>query len=145
MTHKLVKNIIFIIPFVFFLGILSAETSVDINKNIKEIVKKVVSSQLKAFKEENIEEAFSFAAPNIKKQFLNPENFGLMVRNGYPVIWSPKSYQFVKFSTNGKRSIQRVIFKSDTDALLTYDYLLENFSGVWRISGVMQVSKEDNI
>ena len=129
MTLNQIKNIIFIIPFVFFFSFLNAATTVENSKNIEEIVKGIISSQLQAFKEENVEEAYSFAAPSIKKQFSNPGNFGLMVRKGYPVIWKPKSYQFVKFSTNGKRSIQRVLFKSDTDALLTYDYLLENFNG----------------
>ena len=68
-----------------------------------------------------------------------------MVKNGYPVIWSPKNYQFVKFSSNGTRSIQRVLFRSSTDALVTYDYLLEKFKNEWRIAGVIQVSTEGNI
>ena len=113
--------------------------------NAEKIVKKVISSQLMAFKEKNVEKAYSFAAPNIKRQFFNTKNFGLMVKNGYPVIWSPKNYQFVKFSSNGKRSIQRVLFRSATDALVTYDYLLEKFKNEWRIAGVIQVSTEGNI
>ena len=45
--------------------------------NAEKIVKKVISSQLMAFKEKNVEKAYSFAAPNIKRQFFNAENFGL--------------------------------------------------------------------
>ena len=139
------KSIIFVIPFIFFFGVLNEATLASDNKDTEEIVKKVISSQLMAFKEKNIKRAYSFAAPNIKRQFSNSENFGLMVRNGYPVIWRPKSYKFVKFSTNGKRSVQRVLFISTTGALLTYDYLLERFSSEWMIAGVIQVNTEGNI
>ena len=145
MNLKNSKSIIFIIPFVFFFGFVNAGTPVSENKNEEEIVKSVISSQIAAFMEKNIEKAYSFAAPNIKRQFSNAENFGLMVRNGYPVIWKPKSYQFVEFSTNGKRSIQRVLFRSASDSLLTYDYLLEKINSEWRIAGVIQVNTKDNI
>ena len=145
MILKNLKSTLFTLPFVFFFGFLNAVASEQTDKNVEEIVKRVISSQLMAFKERNVEKAYSFAAPNIKKQFFNAKNFGLMVKNGYPVIWRPKNYQFVKFSSNGTRSIQRVLFKSTTDALLTYDYLLEKFSNEWRIAGVIQVNTEGNI
>jgi transposase len=139
------KSILVALTVVFsfsFMNTIASERSYD---NAEKIVKKVISSQLMAFKEKNVEKAYSFAAPNIKKQFFNAKNFGLMVKNGYPVIWSPKNYQFVKFSSNGTRSIQRVLFRSSTDALVTYDYLLEKFKNEWRIAGVIQVSTEGNI
>ena len=139
------KSILVALTVVFsfsFMNTIASERSYD---NAEKIVKKVISSQLMAFKEKNVEKAYSFAAPNIKRQFFNAKNFGLMVKNGYPVIWSPKNYQFVKFSSNGTRSIQRVLFRSSTDALVTYDYLLEKFKNEWRIAGVIQVSTEGNI
>ena len=145
MILKNLKSTLITLPFVFFFGFLNAVASEHNEKNVEEIVKKVISSQLRAFKEKNVEKAYSFAAPNIKKQFFNAKNFGLMVKNGYPVIWRPKNYQFVKFSSNGTRSIQRVLFRSTNDALLTYDYLLEKFSNEWRIAGVIQVNTEGNI
>ena len=145
MNLKNLKSILYTLPFVFFFGCLTAIASEQTDKNVEEIVKKVITSQLMAFKERDVEKAFAFAAPNIKRQFLNAENFGLMVKNGYPVIWRPKNYQFVKFSSNGTRSIQRVLFRSTTDALLTFDYLLEKFSNEWRIAGVIQVNTEGDI
>ena len=145
MNLRNLKSILFILPFVFCFGFLNTVASEKKDNNTEEIVKEIISSQLMAFKEKNIEKAYSFAAPNIKSQFLNAENFGLMVKNGYPVIWRPKNYRFVKFSSNGTRSIQRVLFRSYTDAILTYDYLLEKFSNEWRISGVIQVNTEGDI
>lgn len=139
------KSIIFIFPFVIIYGFLNAATPISDNNNVENTVKRIISSQILAFKQNNLEEAYSFAAPNIKRQFSDADKFGMMVKNGYPVIWEPKSYRFVKFSTNGKRSIQRVIFKSANDALVTYDYLLEKFNSEWTIAGVMLVNTDGNI
>ena len=145
MNLKNLKSILVALTVVFSFGFMNTIASERSYDNTEKIVKKVISSQLMAFKEKNVEKAYSFAAPNIKRQFFNAKNFGLMVKNGYPVIWSPKNYQFVKFSSNGTRSIQRVLFRSSTDALVTYDYLLEKFKNEWRIAGVIQVSTEGNI
>ena len=71
MILKNLKNTLFTLPFVFFFGFLSAIASEQTDKNVEEIVKKVISSQLMAFKERNVEKAYSFAAPNIKRQFFN--------------------------------------------------------------------------
>ena len=48
-----------------------------------EMVRNTISSQIEAFKENNIEKAYTFAAPNIQAQFSTPEVFGSMVQNGY--------------------------------------------------------------
>ncbi len=40
-----------------------------------EMVRNTISLQIKAFKENNIEKAYTFAAPNIQAQFSNPEVF----------------------------------------------------------------------
>ena len=59
-----------------------------------EMVRNTISSQIEAFKKNNIEKAYTFAAPNIQAQVSNPEVFGLMVKNVYPIIWRPKSFKF---------------------------------------------------
>ena len=145
MKASILKSIIFVLT-LFFSSSASNASIIKSEKNsTEEIVKHVITSQLAAFREKDIEKAYSFASPNIKKQFSDPRTFELMVRNGYPVIWKAKSYKFIKFSTKGKRSIQRVLFRSYKDALLTYDYLLEKFSVGWRISGVIPVKTEGSI
>ena len=40
-----------------------------------EMVRNTISSQIEAFKENNIEKAYTFAAPNIQAQFLKPRSF----------------------------------------------------------------------
>ena len=105
-----------------------------------EMVRNTISSQIEAFKENNIEKAFTFAAPNIQAQFSNPEVFGLMVKNGYPIIWRPKSFKFTKFQDLGNKSIQRVLFQSYNGSLETYDYILEKHDDLWKIAGVLTIN-----
>ncbi|MDC3025398.1 DUF4864 domain-containing protein [bacterium] len=104
------------------------------------MVRNTISSQIEAFKENNIEKAYTFAAPNIQAQFSKPEVFGLMVKNGYPTIWRPKSFKFTKFQNLGNKSIQRVLFQSFDGSLETYDYILEKYGDLWKIAGVLTIN-----
>ena len=63
-----------------------------------------------------------------------------MVRNGYPVIWRPKSFKFTEFKDLGNRCIQRVLFQSYNGSLETYDYILEKNDNVWKIAGVLTIN-----
>ena len=103
-------------------------------------VQDTISSQIDAFKQNDIKKAYTFAAPNIQAQFPSPEVFGLMVRNGYPVIWRPKNFKFTKFKDLGNRCIQRVLFQSYNDSLESYDYILEKNDNVWKIAGVLTIN-----
>ena len=105
-----------------------------------EMVRNTISSQIEAFKENNIEKAYRFAAPNIQAQFPTQEVFGMMVRNGYPVIWRQKSFKFTKFQDLGNKSIQRVLFQSYDGRLETYDYILEKYDDLWKIAGVLTIN-----
>jgi len=105
-----------------------------------EMVRNTISLQIEAFKENNIEKAYTFAAPNIQGQFPNPEVFGLMVRNGYPIIWRPRSFKFTKFQDLGNKFIQRILFQSYDGRLETYDYILEKYDDLWKIAGVLTIN-----
>ena len=93
-----------------FISLFSTLVFADESELVMKEVRNTISSQIEAFKENNIEKAYKFAAPNIQAQFPNSDVFGLMVRNGYPVIWRPKSFKFTKFQDLGNKSIQRVLF-----------------------------------
>ena len=119
-----------------FISLLSTLVFADESK----MVRYTISSQIEAFKENNIEKAYTFAAPNIQAQFSTPEVFGSMVKNGYPIIWRPKSFKFTKFQDHGNRSIQRVLFQSYDGRLETYDYILEKYDNLWKIAGVLTIN-----
>mgnify|MGYP001369978527 FL=1 len=107
---------------------------------VMEAVRYTISSQIDAFKDKNVKKAYTFAAPNIQAQFPNPDIFGLMVRNGYPIIWKPKNYKFTTFKDLGNRCIQRVLFQSYNGSLQSYDYILEKDGDLWKIAGVLTIN-----
>jgi len=123
-----------------FISLLSALVFADESETVMKEVRNTISSQIEAFKENNIKKAYTFAAPNIQAQFPNPDVFGLMVRNGYPVIWRPKNFKFTKFQDLGNKFIQRVLFQSYDGSLETYDYILEKYDDLWKIAGVLTIN-----
>ena len=123
----------------FFIILLKAIVFADEGRAVMEAVQNTISLQIVAFKKNDIEEAYTFAAPNIQAQFPNPETFGLMVRKGYPIIWKPKSFKFVNFKDLGDKCIQRVLFQSYNGSLETYDYILEKDNNLWKIAGVLTI------
>ena len=125
--------------FLIFIILLRAVVFADEGRTVIEEVHHTISSQIDAFKKNDVKQAYTFAAPNIQAQFPNPDTFGLMVRNGYPIIWKPKSFKFVKFKDLGNKCIQRVLFKSYGGSLETYDYILEKNNNLWKIAGVLTI------
>ena len=128
---------------VFLIVLLRTLVFADDSRTVMEEVRYTISSQIDAFKENDLKKAYTFAAPNIQAQFPNPDIFGLMVRNGYPVIWKPKSFKFTEFKALGKTCIQRVLFQSYSGSLESYDYILEKSDNLWKIAGVLTLNSTD--
>ena len=126
-----------------FIVLLKNVTSADEGSTAIEEVRFTISSQIDAFKENDVKKAYTFAAPNIQAQFPNPDLFGLMVRNGYPIIWRPKSFKFTKFKDLGETCVQRVLFQSYSGSLKSYDYILEKNNNLWKIAGVITITSAD--
>ena len=87
----------------FFVSLLKTVTFADDDVTAMKEVRDTISSQIDAFKKNDFNRAYTFAAPNIQAQFPSPEVFGLMVRKGYPIIWRPKSFKFTEFKDLGNR------------------------------------------
>ncbi len=126
-----------------FIVLLNNVTSADEGSTAIEEVRFTISSQIDAFKENDVKKAYTFAAPNIQAQFPNPDLFGLMVRNGYPIIWRPKSFKFTEFKDLGETCVQRVLFQSYSGSLKSYDYILEKNNNLWKIAGVITITSAD--
>lgn len=137
MKWKLVINKFLVL--LLFVVHLKATVFADEGGTVMEAVRYTISSQIDAFKHNDVKKAYTFAAPNIQAQFPSPDIFGLMVRNGYPIIWKPKSYKFTTFKDLGNRCIQRVLFQSYNGSLESYDYILEKNGSVWKIAGVLTI------
>ncbi|WP_415922027.1 DUF4864 domain-containing protein [Tateyamaria sp. SN6-1] len=96
----------------------------------------VISDQIEAFKVDDFERAFTFAAPNIRGIFRTPENFGVMVRRGYPMIWRPAEVDFLDLRQEQGQFIQTVRIEDAAGTTHLFAYSMTETEDGWRISGV---------
>jgi len=102
----------------------------------------VISSQIQAFKDGDVEAAFSFASPEVQSNFGTAENFVAMVQSTYPMIWRPADFMFLGQKTHDVFAMQEVIFFDSYGKGFTFIYEMIDLAGSWKINGVFQVNKE---
>ena len=59
-------------------------------------IEDVIGSQLQAFNNRDVSEAWQYASPNIKRLFGSSDNFGMMVQRGYPMVWDNADVRFLE-------------------------------------------------
>ncbi len=99
-------------------------------------IQDVIVSQIDAFGDNDLNAAFAHASPMIQSKFQSPENFGRMVRQGYPMIWRPSSYEMRELQETDQGLIQPVLFQDDVGRSFEAYYEMQQIEGVWRINGV---------
>ncbi len=99
-------------------------------------IQSVITEQLRAFQADDFATAFTFASPMIQQIFGDPERFGAMVKNGYPMVWRPSDVKFGKFFTNGGRFVQIVYLTDQAGRSFEAAYEMVETDGIWEINGV---------
>lgn len=102
-----------------------------------------IQGQIDAFLLDDFVGAFTFASPSIRSMFRTPENFGAMVRNGYPMVWRPKDVRFGPLRTMDGALWQQVLVQDEIGRNYVVEYQMVEVSGVWRIAGVQVVPLPD--
>ena len=59
-------------------------------------IEDVIGNQLDAFNARDVDEAWQYASPNIKRLFGSAGNFGMMVQQGYPMVWDNAEVRFLE-------------------------------------------------
>jgi len=96
----------------------------------------IVTGQIDAFLRDDFEAAFGFASPNIRRLFGNSENFGTMVRQGYPMVWRPADVQFLELDDQGGRVLQNVMIRDRQGKYFVLEYEMIVAENGWQINGV---------
>ncbi|MDU8909947.1 DUF4864 domain-containing protein [Aestuariicoccus sp. MJ-SS9] len=106
-------------------------------------IEATIQSQIDAFLQDDLARAFTFASPMIQSLFGTPENFGLMVRRGYPMVWRPEDVRFGALREVDGALWQTVILRDAGGAthVLGYEMVLQD--GEWRIAGVRILPQPD--
>jgi len=108
-----------------------------------EAARSVIQSQLDAFDERAVSDAYSFAAPNIQRLFPTPEVFGKMVQGGYPMIWDPSKVEFLDALSRGAMIVQRLRVVDQAGVPYIAEYAMLEVEGEWRIAGV-EIVRDDS-
>ncbi|MEM9584136.1 MAG: DUF4864 domain-containing protein [Pseudomonadota bacterium] len=103
----------------------------------------VIQNQLDAFQKDDFATAFTYASPTIKRMFQNPERFGQMVRNGFPMVWRPSEVQFLDFTDTAGETSQMVLFRDANGVPIVMKYFMVETEQGWQIDGVVPVQAPD--
>ncbi len=102
-----------------------------------------IAAQIQAFRADDFATAFTFASPNIQRLFGNPDNFGAMVRNGYPMVWRPSDVRFLELREVAGALWQKVMITDGDGAVHILDYQMIQQENGWKINGVQLLGRAD--
>jgi uncharacterized protein DUF4864 len=103
-------------------------------------MREVIEAQIDAFRQDNGDLAFSYAAPGIREQFKTAENFMRMVKTGYPAVYRPASVAFVDTAVEDGIPIQVVQFSDSAGAVWIGLYTMQRQPDKsWKVNGCQLV------
>ena len=103
-----------------------------------------IRSQIEAFLADDFGTAFTFASPNIQSMFGTPDNFGAMVKNGYPMVHRPSDMRMGELREIEGRLWQKVYVTDAQGRGHVLDYQMIETPDGWKINGV-HVLKADGV
>ncbi|MGR3320378.1 MAG: DUF4864 domain-containing protein [Pseudooceanicola sp.] len=106
-------------------------------------IEAVITDQMEDFRADDFAGAFDHASPKIRGMFGTSENFGMMVRRGYPMVHRPESFRFLDLRP-APPGMQQIVEVEDVNGrrfLLRYD-MIETGDG-WKIDGVLLLPPPD--
>ncbi len=102
----------------------------------EEPIQQTITAQLDALQADDFATAFSFASPTIQGLFGTPENFGLMVQNGYPMVYRPSDVTMLDLREIAGALYQRVLVRDAQGRGFMLDYQMIETPEGWKINGV---------
>ena len=102
-----------------------------------------IAAQIQAFKADDFATAFTYASPGIQRLFQNPDNFGAMVRNGYPMVWRPAEVRFLELREVAGALWQKVMIVDGSGQVHILDYQMIQQENGWKINGVQLLKNSD--
>ncbi|MHA6324695.1 DUF4864 domain-containing protein [Roseivivax sp. CAU 1753] len=105
-------------------------------------IEATISNQMQAFRDRDVDAAFGYASPMIKGIFQTPQNFGVMVEQGYPMVWTPSEVDFGDLRREDGALFQNVIVTDRAGRVHVLAYkMIETDSG-WLIDGVQLLRQQ---
>lgn len=95
-----------------------------------------INSQFEAFRADDFDAAFTYAAPQLQQLFQSPQNFRRMVTDGYPMVWRPAEVRYLELRERGDAMWQKVQITDAKGVTHILDYMMEQTDMGWRIGAV---------
>ncbi|MDO8883747.1 MAG: DUF4864 domain-containing protein [Pseudotabrizicola sp.] len=99
-------------------------------------IQNTIRNQLSALGQDDYVTAFSFASPTIKGIFGTADNFGMMVRQGYPMVHRPGDVRMLDLREVAGSLWQRVMITDQQGRTHLLDYQMIETADGWQINGV---------
>lgn len=99
-------------------------------------IQSTIQNQLNALQADDFATAFTFASPTIKSIFGTPENFGRMVREGYPMVYRPSAVRMLELREVAGNLWQRVMITDANGRTHLLDYQMIEPAEGWQINAV---------
>ena len=109
----------------------------------EEPIRKTIQSQMEALMADDFARAFTFASPNIKGIFGTPENFGAMVKEGYPMVYRPAQVEMGELREVAGNLWQRVRVVDQAGKGWFLDYMMIETAEGWQINAVQLLPAPD--
>jgi hypothetical protein len=109
----------------------------------EEPIRNTIQSQIEAFRADDFARAFTFASPTIRGMFGTPENFGAMVKQGYPMVYRPAEVQMMELREVAGSLWQRVHVVDQAGAGWYLDYRMVETAEGWQIDAVQILPAPD--
>lgn len=106
-------------------------------------IEDTIGRQLDAFNAGDVGQAWDYASPTIKRIFGTAENFGMMVRRGYPMVWNNADRRYLELRDSAGALHQKVILRDSDGRLHVLDYKMIETPEGWKIDGVALLSAAD--
>ena len=99
-------------------------------------IEETITAQLDAFNDRDVAGAWQYASPMIQSMFGSPENFGMMVQRGYPMVWTNSDARFLELRDIDGRLWQKVLVRAADGTAHILDYQMIQTDDGWQINGV---------
>ncbi|MGB0632646.1 MAG: DUF4864 domain-containing protein [Alphaproteobacteria bacterium] len=105
-------------------------------------IRNIILGQLDAFREDDAEKAFSYAAPQIRRIFKTPDIFLHMVRKSYRSVYRPQSFEFRPIQRIDGNIVQPLAVVGPTGVSETALYIMEpQPDGTWKIGACIMAQE----
>lgn len=124
-------------PVLFFLLLLAATAASAVEDADRDAVRGTIERQIEAFRRDDGEAAYAFAAPGIRQLFPTVERFMSMVREGYRPVYRPRSVAFGATEATAEGGLRQSVEIRDEDGMdwVALYTLEKDADGAWKITG----------